>query len=216
MFQLAPVSVPILMGDFLRHHNLLLDGSNQKVFINSSPSSPAILLTSISAESCVRAFLSTWVSRLGVPAVLPSNRGAQFTSSVWSGVCSSLGILASTMTSFHPQSNGMIDWFHCSLKSALRSRLAGFDWFLHPPLVLLGLRTAPKDDIGLSVSKAVYSSPLTVPGEFLGSPELPPSAYLSKIKQAVTGFTVPPPHHVPQSLPHQLPAALCSAKFVFV
>ena len=110
----------------------------------------------------------------------------------------------------------MVEWFHCSLKSALSSRIASSDWVLHLPLVMLGLRTVPKDDTGLSVSKVFYGSPLTVPGEFLGRPELPPSAYLSKIKQAVTGFTVPPPHHVPQSLPHQLPAALCSAKFVFV
>ena len=46
MFQLAPVSVPILRPDFLRHHNLLLDVANQKVFSNSSPGSPVILLSS--------------------------------------------------------------------------------------------------------------------------------------------------------------------------
>ena len=46
LFQLAPVSVPILGADFLHHHNLLLDVANQKVYSNSSPGSPAILLTS--------------------------------------------------------------------------------------------------------------------------------------------------------------------------
>ena len=110
----------------------------------------------------------------------------------------------------------MIKRFHCSLESALRSHLTGSDWFLHLPLVLLGLRTVSKDDTGLSVSEAVYGLPLTIPGEIVGSPELPPSAYLSKIEQAVAGFAVPPPHHVPQSPPCQLPAALLSAKFVFV
>ena len=79
----------------------------------------------------------------------------------------------------------MIEWFNCSLKSALRSRLAGF---LHLLLVLLGLRTVPKDDTGLSVSEAIYGSPLTVPGEFLGSPEFPPSTYLRKIEQAVAAL----------------------------
>ena len=44
MFQLAPVLVPILGADFLRHHNLLLDVAIQKVFSNSSPGSPVILL----------------------------------------------------------------------------------------------------------------------------------------------------------------------------
>ena len=98
-------------------------------------------LASISAESCVRAFLSTWVSRFGVPAVLTSDSGAQFTSSIWFGVCSSLNIFASTTTLFHPQSNRMTERFHRSLKAALRSHEAGSNWFLHLPLVLLGLRT---------------------------------------------------------------------------
>ncbi len=47
----------------------------------------AVPLASISTESCVRAFISSWVSRFGVPSTLTSDRGAQFTSSVWTGVC---------------------------------------------------------------------------------------------------------------------------------
>ena len=47
----------------------------------------AVPLSSVSTESCVRAFISTWVSRFGVPSTLTSDRGAQFTSSVWAGVC---------------------------------------------------------------------------------------------------------------------------------
>ena len=106
--------------------------------------------------------------------------------------------------------------FHSSLKSALRSQLAGLDSFLHLPLVLLGLRTVPKDDTGLSVSKAVYGPPLTIPGEFFGSPELPPSSFLQKIENDVAGFAVPLPHHVQHSLPLQLPPALLATVFVFV
>ena len=82
----------------------------------------------------------------------------------------------------------MIERFHCSLKSALQPRLAGSDWFFHLPLVLLGLRTIPKDNTELSVSEAVYGSSLTVPGEFLGSPELPPALFLRKIEDAIAGF----------------------------
>ena len=99
---------------------------------------------------------------------------------------------------------------------ALRSCLAGSDWLLPLPLVLLGLRTAPKDDTGLSFSKAVYGAPLTVPGEFLGSPELPLSSFLCKIKNAVARFGVSLPHHVCHSPPHQLPPALMLAKYVFL
>ena len=102
----------------------------------------------------------------------------------------------------------MIEFFHRSLKSALRSHLAGSNWFPHLPLVHLGLRTVPKDDTSLSVSKAVYGAPLTIPGEYLGSPELPPSSFLHKIKEAVAGFALFPPHHVRPFPPLQLPPAL--------
>ena len=138
-------------------------------------------LSFITAESFVIAFLFSWVARFGVPPVLTSDPGTQFTSSV----CHSLGISLSTTTSFHPQSNGMIERFQ-----------AGSDWPLHLPLVLLGLRSVPKEDTGFSVSDAVFGSPLTVPGEFLEGGEIPPTRFLQKIEQAVSGFVVPPPHHI--------------------
>ena len=56
----------------------------------------------------------------------------------------------------------MIERFHHSLKSALRSRLASSDWFLHLSFVLLVLRIVPKDDTGLSVSEAVPGDSLEV------------------------------------------------------
>ena len=144
----------------------------------------AVPLSSISAESCALALISTWISRFGVPAVLMSDRGSQFTSSIWTGVCSMLGISASTTTSFHPQSNGMVKRFHRSLKSSLQARLAGSDWFSHLPLVLLGLRATPKDDTGLS--EAVYSSPLTLPGDI---PELLPYTFLRKVNRWIRHFS---------------------------
>ena len=61
-----------------------------------------------------------------------------------------------------------------------KSQIAGSDWFSHLPLVLLGLRATPNDDTGLSVSEAVYGSPLTLPGELLDVPEFPPESFLRK------------------------------------
>ena len=57
--------------------------------------------------------------------------------SVWLEVCSILGIFQIQTTSFHPQNNGMIKRFNRSLKSALRTCLAGPDWVHHLPLVML-------------------------------------------------------------------------------
>ena len=57
---------------------------------------------------------------------------------------------------------------------------------------------------------------MTIPGEFLDAPELPSSQFLSKIGKVIAGFSVPPPHDVPQQPPTEVPAALRIAKFVFV
>ena len=45
------------------------------------------------AESCVHAFISTWFSRFNVPALLTSDRGAQFTSYAWARVWTPCWIL---------------------------------------------------------------------------------------------------------------------------
>ena len=39
-FQLAPVAIPILVADFLKHFNLIQDVSNQRVFSADSPTFP--------------------------------------------------------------------------------------------------------------------------------------------------------------------------------
>ena len=67
LFQLAPVSVPILGADFLCRHNLFLDVANQKVFSSSSPSmcltsspllSSSLRATLLSAPKCISDLLS--------------------------------------------------------------------------------------------------------------------------------------------------------------
>ena len=143
-------------------------------------------LTSITAESCARAF----ISHFGFLALITSDRGTQFTSSIWARVCETLKISHSTTTSFHPQSNGMIECFHRSLKSSLRARLAGQDWVHHLPLVLLGLWTNANEDSGYAPAEALFGTQLAVPGEFLDSTELPPTDFFRKIDSAITGFSL--------------------------
>jgi hypothetical protein len=76
------------------------------------------------------------------------------------------------------------------LKDALQSRLAGDKWVLHLPWVLLGLRAAPKEDGNGSSVELVFRCPVTVPGQFLDMPELPPEAFLEDLQ--ATGCH--PPH----------------------
>ncbi len=62
-----------------------------------------------------------WVSCYGVPAVITSDRRAQFTSSLWAALCSLLNIQHNQTTAYHPQSNRMVERFQRRLKDALRA-----------------------------------------------------------------------------------------------
>ena len=92
-------------------------------------------------------------------------------------------------TAYCPQANGMVERSHRQLKDSWRSRAAGADWPSHLPWVLLGLRAAPKDESGISSAELVLGSPLTLPGQFLSSPEPPPADFVQQLQRAPS----PPP-----------------------
>jgi hypothetical protein len=50
----------------------------------------------MSAASCADALISGWVSRFGVPSLITSDRGTQFTSAVWEALCNKLGVAHTT------------------------------------------------------------------------------------------------------------------------
>ncbi len=88
----------------------------------------------------------------------------------------------------------MVDRAHRQLKDALRARAAGHDWPSHLPWVLLGLRTAPKEDSNISSAELCLGAPLTLPGEFIAGPEPPPQEFVDSLRAAP-----PPPSTRPRS-----------------
>ena len=77
----------------------------------------------------------------------------------------------------------MVERSHRQVKDALRARLAGNEWPLHLPWVLLGLRSAPKEDSNVSSAKLVYGAALTLPGQIVTEAEKPPEAILQQLCQ---------------------------------
>jgi Integrase core domain len=145
----------------------------------------AFPLRATTAADCAAAFTAGWVARFGVPAHITSDRGVQFTSSFWAAVMGRLGIKHIMTTAFHPQSNGAVERFHRRLKDSLRTRLAGAEWPLHLPWVMLGLRAAPREDSGLSAAELVYGAPLTLPGPLIAAPEPPPEQFVQQLRAGV-------------------------------
>ncbi len=158
----------------------------------------AIPLASITAADCARALFAGWVSRFGVPATITSDRGAQFTSPLWAGLCNLLNIQHSPTTAYHPQSNGLVEWFHRRLKDA--------DWHDHLPWVLLGIRTAFREDSEFPPAEAVYGSQLVLPGQFINTVESPSPSFLRELQTTMTGRPPLPARHNAAPAPSALPA----------
>ena len=78
-----------------------------------------IHLVWISSAEYASAMFHEWISRFGVPTIITSDRGTQFTSSLWSAICSLLNIRQNLTTTFHFQSKGIIERFHRQLKKIL-------------------------------------------------------------------------------------------------
>ncbi|GFO47331.1 Pol polyprotein [Plakobranchus ocellatus] len=131
----------------------------------------AIPLSGTSTTDCARALIRHWISRFGVPLDITSDRGSQFTSTLWNEIAHQLGVQLHRTTAYHPQSNGLVERFHRTLKAALKARLQEPNWADEPPWVLLGLRTAPKEDFRLSAAELVYGIPLSVPGNLSTPPQ---------------------------------------------
>eukprot|EP00731_Ephydatia_muelleri_P036428 Em0253g8a len=105
---------------------------------------------------------------------MTSDRG---TSQLCNSIAQLLGIQVHHTAAYHPQANGLVERFHRHLKASLCARLTGPNWTADLPWVLLGIRTAPKDDLGCSSAELVYGTPLAVPVEFF--PITPPELTLT-------------------------------------
>ncbi len=177
----------------------------------------AIPMPDMTAETCSRALLEHWISRFGVMSSLTSDRGAQFTSHLWQQLMHLLGTKHINTTAYHPQANGMIERFHRQLKAALRSKLAGPNWADHLPLVLLGLRTAFREDLGASTAELLYGSALRVPGQFFqvgAQPDL--TTFLGRLQESMRALPKTNPVRHGPGPAISMPKDLLSATHVFI
>jgi hypothetical protein len=106
------------------------------------------------------------------------------------------------MTAYRPQSNGLVEQFHRRLKDALLSRAAAADWHDHLPWVLLGIRTAFREDSEFSPAETVHGSQLVLPGQFINTAKSPSPSFLRELQTSMTGrhrrrgTTWPRPHQL--------------------
>ena len=177
----------------------------------------AIPLSDITADTVAKALITGWISRFGIPSTITTDRGAQFESHLWHNLMKLLGSHRLRTTAYHPMSNGIIERFHRTLKAALHAAGQHTPWIQALPLVLLGIRTAVKEDLGCSSAELVYGSPLRLPGQFFlpSLDTLPDTTYLSRLKSIMSQIS-PVPTRAQSSHTPFIHPDLQSAKFVFI
>jgi transposase InsO family protein len=180
----------------------------------------AVPLSSTTAAACASAFFHHWISRFGVPAVITSDRGVQFTSSLWSTMCTMFAIKHVQTPAYHPQANGAIERLHRRLKDSLRARLASSDWFHHLPWTMLAARAVTRDDTSPSPAELLYGAQLVLPGQFVAAADPPPAeSFLQQLRAFVDASLPPPALHkqaATASPSAAIPPALLHAKHVLV
>ena len=180
----------------------------------------AVPVQDTTADTVVQAFLDIWVARFGIPATVTTDRGAQFTSEAWRKSLGRLGINVTATTSYHPQSNGIVERFHRTLKDSLRCAVqASKSWSRSLPWVLLVLQNAPKLDTATSTAEVVFEVPLRVPGLCFQTEQRGSKSAAEQLEAARTNAAAFSPNTLDlrkfKSSPF-IATALWTAKFVFV
>lgn len=125
-------------------------------------------LPDMNAETVAQAFMFGWLSKFGCPLRVTSDRGGQFVSDLFRRLSILTGTQHYQTTAYHPAANGLVERFHRHLKAAIMCH-ANDDWIEVLPLVLLGIRTAWKEDLSSSSAELVYGETLRLPGDFFES-----------------------------------------------
>lgn len=157
----------------------------------------AVPIKDITAETIVRAFFDTWIARYGSPACITTDRGSQFEGQIFSALTDMLGTKRIRTTAYHPESNGLIERWHRSLKSAIMCQERN-EWVDALPAVLLGLRTSYKEDINASTAEILFGKTLRLPGEFFieEKPPRDPRMFVEPLRELLRSIRpVPTAHH---------------------
>ncbi|XP_042875418.1 uncharacterized protein LOC122255445 [Penaeus japonicus] len=128
----------------------------------------AIPLRSIMSKTIVPALLK-FFTQFGLPEIVQSDQGSNFTSKMFKEVMSTLGIKQHLASSYHPQSQGALERSHQTIKSMLTKFCLENckDWDEGIPLVLYALRSSKQESLGCSPNELLFGKEVRGPLKLL-------------------------------------------------
>ncbi|XP_066965514.1 uncharacterized protein [Macrobrachium rosenbergii] len=124
----------------------------------------AVPLRNISAKTLIPHLVKIF-TQYGIPRIVQTDRGTNFTSTLFQEVMKVMGIKHSMSTVYHPQSQGCLERFHQTLKEGLTKfcEETGKDWEEGLPFVLYAVRNAHQESLGSSPAELLYGRQIRGP-----------------------------------------------------
>ncbi|KAI2661959.1 Retrovirus-related Pol polyprotein from transposon 17.6 [Labeo rohita] len=119
--------------------------------------SEAVPLRNLKAKTVVKELIK-FCSLFGLPRVIQTDRGTNFTSKLFKQVLHNLTVTHVTSSAFHPQSQGALERFHQTLKTTIKTHCleSGGDWAESLPLLMFAIRESVQDSLGFSPAELVF------------------------------------------------------------
>lgn len=117
----------------------------------------AVPLRTIQAKTVARELIK-FCSVFGLPRVIQSDQGSNFTSKLFKEVTKELDIEHQLSTAYHPETQGALERFHQTLKSLLRIYCmeTGKDWVEGLPFLMFAVRGTVQESLGFSPAELVF------------------------------------------------------------
>ena len=122
-----------------------------------------------SKASTIVHHLVLYFTRFGLPKRIQTDRGTNFTGKYFEDRMRELGIQHVTSTPYHPESQGIVERFHQTLKSILRKMCDTEDnlWDDKLPYALFAIRSAPSETLGISPFELIFGHRVRGPLEVI-------------------------------------------------
>ncbi len=128
----------------------------------------AVPLRSLKAKAVVKALIM-FFSTFGFPQVIQTDQGTNFMSRLFKQVLSQLNIKHVTSSAYHPESQGVLERFHQTLKAMFSKYCAesGKGWDEGLPLLLFAVRETVQESLGFSPADLVFGHTVRGPLKML-------------------------------------------------